>query len=157
MLFLMRRIFEWIRSNPRYSAYFASAEIGNVGLPDFDVLADDPEVRKEWVAYLRDRLGWSLAETGMRHYGDEKKFSSWDEVALPRLIDFTGRDGDSLFRLNGLAWEAKTQNREGRETDWYSANPNDPVFQTRNKFPLPYRFRVKLNAENFGKRKYLHI
>ena len=157
-LFEGQRMFaERVRNNPRYAAYFASAEIGNVGLPDFDVLADDPEVRKEWVAYLRDRLGWSLAEIGLRHYGDEKKFSSWDEVAVPRLIDFTGRDGDSLFRLNGLAWEAKTQNREGKETDWYSANPNDPVFQTRNKFPLRYRFRVKLNAENFGKRKYLHI
>ncbi len=55
--------------------------------------------------WLRDRRGYDLAALGQRWYGDQKHYSSWDQVQIPSYFKFFGGFGEgTLNLLNDWRW-----------------------------------------------------
>jgi hypothetical protein len=65
-----------------------------------------PTGQEGWRRWLREERRWSLADVGIRWYGDPKRFSSWAEVRVPDLNGFFGAFGPDSFQLtNGWRWQ----------------------------------------------------
>jgi hypothetical protein len=83
-----------------------------------------------WRRWLQDECHYSLADLGMRWYGNAKHFASWEQVSLPDLNEFFGVLGPDSFRLTeGWRW----QNLKGPATN--AIDSKDPGWIPINLAP----------------------
>jgi len=60
-----------------------------------------PMGQKEFRRWLREVRGFSLQEMGRRWYGDSRRFSSWEQIAMPDLNEFYVGTEPGSVRLAG--------------------------------------------------------
>ncbi|HEY3416744.1 MAG TPA: beta galactosidase jelly roll domain-containing protein, partial [Armatimonadota bacterium] len=68
--------------------------------------------------WLRDVRGYSLADLGLRWYGDAKHFTEWNDVTLPDPDDFFGNLNIACFPIvEGWSWKKAEAGQFERPAD----------------------------------------
>jgi hypothetical protein len=145
--------------------------------PGFDTFMGgnqrDEFSRRDLVHYLRDLRKISLADLGLRWYGQPGKYPSWDEVQFPRERDFYGwEDGHSqdlsgTWKLNGGSvkdGEAAGYDQEGYDdSKWFTfQQPGTTYIDLTHRKDNPggwnrFSFTADTALLNSGKTIYLTI
>lgn len=162
---------EYADRNPDLVTLYASSETGGVPLYMLDDVRNDPSVRALWHKYLRDDLKYSLADVGKKHYGDARRFRTWNEVPIPAIRDFTNFEQGRSLDLAALKWTMRSDLKGVGEKEnffavnapgeWIDSHPNDlllDIYCTNKKVPAIWlRCEFDLPKNKLKEFRYLHL
>jgi len=159
MLDLRRKLAAKEAADPNFVGHHGSAELGGQTIIELSRYARMPSTIDAWREFLRTKLGLTLAQVGLRYLGNAKAYSSWSQVDVPSLKQFTGW-GDGSIDLSG-DWQGHADpSAEG--ADWPQVRSNDVMLlqYASNSHNTPgywLRRSITLTAEQCGRLKALHI
>jgi len=173
---LRKRLAEHLQGDANYIGMHGCVEYPSAGIDHLETVRNTPGIKQLWHGYLSAELGLDLSAIGRLHAGDRGRYRSWDEVEVPRLVDFIGWNPASCLDLRGTWQMHEDIGRKGEEqgwfdpkkapTDWVEGDCNDPMimvykpshYQKREDQPgFWMRRTVSVPAGRRDSLMYLHI
>ncbi len=173
---LRRRLATHLVPDQNYVGMHGCTEIPEAGVDILSAVSRTPGVKQLWHAYLANELRMDLSTVGQLHKGDAARYRSWEEVEIPRPIDFIGWDPATCLDLRGI-WQTHADTERKGETDgwsdpakapqdWIDGDCGDPMIlmytpqRQRDKAKQPdfwMRRTVAVPAERLKDLRFLHI
>ncbi|MCY3021334.1 MAG: hypothetical protein NTW87_20155 [Planctomycetota bacterium] len=134
---LRRRLAAHLAPDPNYVGMHGCTEIPEAGVDILSSVSRTPGIKQLWHAYLASVLRMDLSTVGQLHTGDPMRCRSWDEVEVPRPINFLGWDPATCLELRETWQMHEDIERKGEAggwsdpakapTDWVEGDCGDPM------------------------------